>query len=168
MRDKEINHVWKSNCIPNKYWAQSILTKPENLFDIPPDPISDATLGVVAKTLTDATQFAEHQPPNKDDDPTVLIAYQHIKKYQRPVRTYYRSISELAPVREPAIIKYMEDVVQKSDITNHFNDATALDTLWEKYIKPAYDQINCSPVLQGNNTLYHMFSDVYHCAEEDD
>ena len=62
----------------------------------------------------------------------------------------------------------MDQVVQKSDIANHFNDAAALDTLWEKYIKPAYDQINCSPVLQGNNTLYHMFSDVYHCAEEDD
>ena len=74
----------------------------------------------------------------------------------------------MAPVREPAIIKYMNDVIEKTDIGSHFNDAATLESLWKKFIQPQFDSITCSPLLQQDSHLYQQFSDLYHAAEEYD
>ena len=56
------------------------MTKPDIIFDIPPDNISLATLDAVARILQDATQI-EIEQPGPNSEPLMLIVHSLVQQY---------------------------------------------------------------------------------------
>lgn len=151
LKDKTTNHEWKSNCMIRKYWAQGIINKPENIFDIPQDLLANATLELVAKTLSDACEWENVQTPTHYEDAATLTTYQQTKELQSKIRQHYRTCSEKTPVKREDVIEIMNKVITQSktgmSIQNHFNLKAALIRLWKKYIQPNYDRITSNDIL---------------------
>ena len=168
--DKTINHVWKSNSILKKYWAQGIINKPENIFDIPSDLISNETLKLVAKTLNDACEWGAVEKPSHFEDAVTLIIYQQTEMLQDVIRKHYRTVSEKTPVSKDEMIECMNSYISNpnsneqdpmiSSIHSAFDRTSVLTRLWRQYIMPNYDRITSNNSLLLSNDGGYLVEDL--------
>jgi len=134
---REVNHVWKSNCMFRKYWSQGILNKTENIFDIPENLLSNETLSLVAKIMNNACVYENIARPELSDDKTELIIFTQTSALQDDIRTHYRTVSEKTPVKKEDLIKFMEEVIRKeTDDLGEFKNFRRVGWGKEKFFGP--------------------------------
>ncbi|KAJ6216027.1 hypothetical protein RDWZM_010527 [Blomia tropicalis] len=121
-------HLWKSNCLLNRFWCV-LLRTPEMLFDIGSTIPIDGCFDVLANNLIDAalversnlngtsndligndTKTFELPKLTKDSPPAKLLFARDIPAYRSMIGQYYHDIALLPPINESDIIAYMKDV----------------------------------------------------------
>ena len=162
------------------------MTKPDIIFDIPPNNISLATLDAVARILQDATQI-EIEQPGPNSEPLMLIVHSLVQQYHPivsiyhgvistkffsllafQVQKYYRTVSELPPINSTDLIKSMQSALYESNLKSFFNEEAVLQTLWKKYICRQFDKIT-EKILEKDeqSSLVSVFEHLYYRITED-
>nr|XP_027194961.1 plexin-A4-like [Dermatophagoides pteronyssinus] len=128
---QDVAHIWKSNCLPLRFWV-NIIKNPEFVLDVEKDAVIDANLSVVAQILMESCslelpRLGENSPSSK------LLFSREFETYNSWVRDYYNYLSQLNPVTHAEMEQYFEEFSQR--YSDQVDRTKALGHLYEYVLK---------------------------------
>jgi len=158
--DEKILHVWKTNCLPARFWV-TILKSPEFVFDIDKPDTIGSCMAVITQTFIDACTFDEIRP-TKDSPIHKQLFAKEIPTYMQLVRDYYKKIKESPNPHEIELNSFLQTL--KLETACSLDANAAMQDLWpfvSKYYDDIVDKMDSSADSDGcgNNDLFlHDYS----------
>jgi len=142
LNQSNLSHIWKSNCLPLRFWV-NLIKNPDFLFDIEKPTAVDHTLTTIAQTMIDACSVSNSK---KDHSVPKMIAQNQIESYRGWVQEYYEKIREIGYLPAKDFKDFLDDENQLH--SGEFDTMAAVGQLWSyvtQYKNELYIALNADP-----------------------
>ncbi|XP_022111248.1 plexin-B1-like [Acanthaster planci] len=126
-KDPDLVHIWKSNILPLRFWANAI-KHPDYIFDIRPSRSVEASLDVIAQLFHDAHDAKMHKL-GRDTSVTKLLYGRERTKYHDDIVSFYEEVQQLPPVPTQELNKELYKACE--NFTGLFSKLSTLHQLWK-------------------------------------
>ncbi|XP_038061900.1 plexin-B-like [Patiria miniata] len=125
--DPDLVHIWKSNILPLRFWANAI-KHPDYIFDIRPSRTVEASLDVIAQLFHDAHDTKTHRL-GRETSINKLLYGREKTKYHNDVVSFFEEVEQLPPVPTQELNKELYKACE--NFTGLFSKLSTLDQLWK-------------------------------------
>ncbi|XP_022105398.1 plexin-B-like isoform X2 [Acanthaster planci] len=126
-KDSDLVHIWKSNILPLRFWANAI-KHPDYIFDIRPSRSVEASLDVIAQLFHDAHD-TKSQKLGRETSINKLLYGRERTKYHDDIVSFYEEVQQLPPVPTQELNKELYKACE--NFTGLFSKLSTLDQLWK-------------------------------------
>ncbi|XP_022111250.1 plexin-B-like isoform X2 [Acanthaster planci] len=126
-KDPDLVHIWKSNILPLRFWANAI-KHPDYIFDIRPSRSVEASLDVIAQLFHDAHD-TKSQKLGRETSINKLLYGRERTKYHDDIVSFYEEVQQLPPVPTQELNKELYKASE--NFTGLFSKLSTLDQLWK-------------------------------------
>ncbi|XP_038061899.1 plexin-B-like [Patiria miniata] len=125
--DPDLVHIWKSNILPLRFWANAI-KHPDYIFDIRPSRTVEASLDVIAQLFHDAHDTKTHKL-GRETSINKLLYGREKTKFHNEIVSFYEEVEQLPPVPTQELNKELYKACE--NFTGLFSKLSTLDQLWK-------------------------------------
>ncbi|XP_038061896.1 plexin-B-like [Patiria miniata] len=125
--DPDLVHIWKSNILPLRFWANAI-KHPDYIFDIRPSRTVEASLDVIAQLFHDAHDTKTHKL-GRETSINKLLYGKEKTAYRNKVVSFFEEVEQLPPVPTQELNKELYKACE--NFSGLFSKLSTLDQLWK-------------------------------------